>query len=153
MVVDADGLYWLAEDPHISRDWILTPHLGEAAHLLKTKVESIKVDRFHSAIDLQHEYGGIAVLKGSGTIVQTEEVIPYICTAGNPGMATGGMGDVLSGVIGGLLGQKFSLADAATMGVYIHARAADLASREGERGMIATDLMPYIRQLVNPMRI
>jgi hydroxyethylthiazole kinase-like uncharacterized protein yjeF len=150
MVVDADGLNLLAQDPHVSRDWILTPHPGEAARLLKTQVERIQLDRFAAVYDLQHQYGGIAVLKGSGTIIHDEEATPYVCTAGNPGMATGGMGDILSGVIAGLVAQKFSLSQAAQIGVYIHARAADLAARQGERGMIATDLLPYIHQLVNP---
>lgn len=151
MIVDADGLYWLAEDPHVSQDWILTPHPGEAAHLLKTQVERIQLDRFAAAANLQHQYGGTIVLKGSGTLVQGEEEnIPSICMAGNPGMATGGMGDILSGVIGGLVAQQLSLSHAAQMGVYIHARAADLAARQGERGMVATDLLPYIRELVNP---
>jgi hydroxyethylthiazole kinase-like uncharacterized protein yjeF len=152
MVVDADGLFWLAEDPHVSREWILTPHPGEAAKLLKTQVERVQLDRYASALDLQHEYGGVAVLKGSGTIIQAEDSAPNVCMAGNPGMATGGMGDILSGVIGGLAAQKLPLALAAQIGVYVHAFAADLAAREGERGMIATDLLPYIRQLVNPIK-
>jgi len=151
MVVDADGLYWMAEDPHVSREWVLTPHLGEASRLLKTQVERIQLDRFAAALDIQHQYGGVAVLKGSGTVIQAEDSAPFVCTAGNPGMATGGMGDILSGVIGGLAAQKFPLALAAQMGVYIHAVAGDLAGREGERGLIATDLLPYIRQLVNPL--
>lgn len=151
MLVDADGLNWLAEDPHVSREWILTPHVGEAARLLKSDKETIQRDRFMAAKDLQHEYGGVAVLKGSGTIVQSQDAAPSVCIAGNPGMATGGMGDILSGVIGGLLAQKLPLAQAAQLGVYAHSLAADLAAREGERGMIATDLLPYIRQLINPL--
>ena len=71
------------------------------------------------------------------------------CEAGNPGMATAGMGDILSGVIGGLLSQGIANNDAAKLGVFIHAKAGDLAAREGERGMIATDLLPYFRSLVN----
>lgn len=150
MVVDADGLNYLADDPHVSRDWVLTPHIGEAARLLKTQGERVQLDRFGSAKALQHEYGGVAVLKGSGSIIQGEEEAPYVCMAGNPGMATGGMGDILSGVIAGLLAQNVPLLQAASIGVYIHARAADLAAREGERGLLATNLLPYIRQLVNP---
>ena len=75
----------------------------------------------------------------------------FVCSDGNPGMATGGMGDMLTGIIAGLLAQKFTAEDAAGMGCCLHARAADLsAARNGERGMMATDLLPYIRQLVNP---
>lgn len=150
MVVDADGLNWLAEDPHISNEWILTPHPGEAARLLKTQTERVQLDRFAAAADLQHQYGGIAILKGNGTLVQMSNTSPFVCMAGNPGMATGGMGDILSGIIGGLIAQKLSLADAAQIGVLVHALAGDLAAREGERGMLATDLLPYIRQLINP---
>jgi len=83
--------------------------------------------------------------------VQVADRMPQVCIAGNPGMATGGMGDVLSGVIGGLLAQKLASTTAATVGVQIHAMAADLAAEaHGERGMLALDLMPYIQELVNP---
>ena len=90
------------------------------------------------------------VLKGAGSLVCSANSLA-ICTAGNPGMASGGMGDVLSGVIGGLIAQQFSLPQAAELGVCLHAYAGDLAAQQyGERGMLASDLMPYLRELMNP---
>jgi len=150
-IVDADALNILSEAPYRASHWILTPHAGEAARLLYCSVSEIQHNRLESIRQLLKKYGGVIVLKGAGTIVQTENQSPHLCPLGNPGMATAGMGDVLSGVIGGLVAQGFSLFHAATMGVMLHARAADLAATaDGERGLIATDLMPYLRQLVNP---
>ena len=150
VVVDADGLNLLAEKPMKRMNWILTPHPGEAARLLKKTVQVIQNDRVGAVIELQQKYGGVCVLKGAGTLVLSPDSAPTICQAGNPGMASGGMGDVLSGVIGGLLAQGIDIADAAKCGVILHAMAGDMAAKEGgERGMIATDLMPYLRRLVN----
>ncbi len=98
---------------------------------------------------MQQNYGGVVVLKGAGTLIYDGETL-WVCTSGNPGMATGGMGDVLSGIIGALLGQGLSLVEAAYAGVWIHAQAADLCAQSGERGMLASDLFPFIRQLINP---
>jgi hydroxyethylthiazole kinase-like uncharacterized protein yjeF len=150
LVVDADALNILAKRPISHAHWILTPHLGEAARLLKTTVEEIKSDRISAIKELQKKMGGVCVLKGAGSLILAPgEVTPIQCEAGNPGMATAGMGDVLSGVIGGLAAQGFSLADAAKCGVLIHAMAGDLAASDGERGMLATDLLPHLRRLVN----
>jgi ADP-dependent NAD(P)H-hydrate dehydratase / NAD(P)H-hydrate epimerase len=150
-VVDADALNMLAEqEPMKKATWILTPHPGEAARLLKTTVQEIQQDRVAAVQELQRQYGGVCVLKGAGSLVLGPDGDPSICTAGNPGMATGGMGDILSGVIGGLLAQGVPLADAAKLGVLVHAMAGDLAAQDGgERGMIASDLMMYLRHLVN----
>lgn len=149
LVVDADALNLLAADPVKKRHWILTPHPGEAARLLGCKSSDVQNERFTAISKLQKKYDGVIVLKGSGTLVIDPEQNISICSAGNPGMASGGMGDVLTGVIAGLLAQGYSLPDAARLGVTIHATAADLAAKEGERGMLAMDLMPYLRQLVN----
>ena len=92
----------------------------------------------------------MCVLKGAGTLIDTGEDPVAVCDAGNPGMASGGMGDVLSGVIAGLLSQGLSLTDAATLAVCIHALAGDRAAYTGERGIIATDLFAHIHRLVNP---
>jgi len=90
-------------------------------------------------------------LKGSGTIIVDAAGRISICMAGNPGMASGGMGDVLTGLIAGLLCQRLQAADAARIAVFVHATAADLlATSEGERGLLATDLIPVIRKLLNP---
>ncbi len=149
MVVDADGLNLLAKQPITREHWILTPHEGEAARLLDCTVADISADRSAAAIALQKKYGGIIVLKGAHTLIASKNNEPNMCRAGNPGMATAGMGDILSGVIAGLIAQGLALEDAAQLGVSLHAHAGDLAARQGMRGMIATDLLPFIRQLVN----
>lgn len=147
MLVDADGLNLLAKFPMRTENWILTPHIGEAARLLNKTVESIQKDRVAAAKNIRRQYNGIVVLKGKHSLIQGENLVS--CPFGNPGMATAGMGDVLSGVIGGLLAQKVPLEAAASLGVYIHAMAGDLAAKQSQRGLIASDLMSLLRQLVN----
>lgn len=149
-VIDADGLNLLSQQPHKNDQWILTPHVGEAARLLNCSTADIQNDRLQAALKLQQMYGGIIVLKGHGTLIVGPDQTLSICNAGNPGMATGGMGDVLTGVIAGLVAQQIDLLSAAKLGVCLHAAAGDLAAKEGERGTLALDLMPYLRQLVNP---
>jgi NAD(P)H-hydrate epimerase len=151
MLLDADGLNLLAEAPVRNEHWVLTPHPGEAARLLGADTRQVQQDRFLASLQLVERYGGVAVLKGAGTIVQAQGSLPQVCTTGNPGMGSGGMGDVLSGVIGGLLAQGMVLAEAAAVGVWIHGAAADRAASAGERGLLALDLMPYLRELVNPI--
>ncbi|NNE38990.1 MAG: bifunctional ADP-dependent NAD(P)H-hydrate dehydratase/NAD(P)H-hydrate epimerase, partial [Gammaproteobacteria bacterium] len=115
-----------------------------------TTAGDVQSDRIAAAKTLQQQYGGVIVLKGPGTIIASSGNL-RICKEGNPGMATGGMGDVLTGIITGLVAQGHSLADAATVGVCLHARAGDLSAKaDGERGMMATDLLPFVRELVNP---
>ncbi len=150
IVVDADALNLLAQEPVQNDHWILTPHPGEAARLLNCKTAEIQSDRFAAAKELQQRYGGVIVLKGSGTVIVDHNGAITVCDAGNPGMASGGMGDVLTGVIAGLLAQGIDLDDAARLGVCLHAAAADEAAWEGERGLLAGDLMPWLRCLVNP---
>lgn len=148
-VVDADALYFLAQKPEQHVNWILTPHPGEAARLLKTTAEAIQGDRIGSIQMLQKMYGGVVVLKGAGTLISAGGEL-YQCDNGNPGMATAGMGDILTGVIAGLVAQGLGLLDAARYGIYLHAKAGDMAARShGERGLVATDLLEPIRQLVN----
>lgn len=150
MVIDADALNLLCKITYRKSNWILTPHLGEAARLLQSTVSEVQKERIESANKIVNCYGGVVVLKGAGSIVQAKDDSPYICESGNPGMASGGMGDVLSGVLGGLLAQHFSLLSAAKTGVLLHAMAADKAAADsGERGLLATDLMPHLRELVN----
>ena len=144
LIVDADGLNLLARSPVTKPDWILTPHPGEASRLLSCSTAEIQQDRFASVSALQASYGGIAILKGTGTLIASANEIA-VSTTGNPGMASGGMGDVLSGVIAGLVAQGLSLKNAAQQGVYRHGEAADLAAEKvGERGLLASDLMPYL---------
>ena len=149
-IMDADALYFLSEHPIKRDDWILTPHPGEAAQLLKHSCPDIQDHRLESVREIQNIYGGVALLKGRGTLVNDGKGI-RLCHAGNPGMATAGMGDMLSGVLGGLAAQGLTLPQSAGVGVLVHARSADMAVQEsGERGLLATDLLPYLRVLVNP---
>ncbi len=149
LVVDADGLNLLARQPFKNEGWILTPHPGEAGRLLQCSAAVINQDRFHAAGALSQQYGGVVVLKGAGTLVADATGEIAVCSGGNPGMASAGMGDVLTGVIGGLLAQGLSLNQAAQCGVALHAAAADKAALAGERGLIATDLIYSLRTLIN----
>ncbi|MGD9152923.1 MAG: NAD(P)H-hydrate dehydratase [Gammaproteobacteria bacterium] len=150
LVVDADALNLLAKTPSSQPNWVLTPHPGEAARLLNTNTCDIQNDRFTAITAIQKKYGGICILKGAGSLTYDGENPIKICTAGNPGMASGGMGDVLTGVIAGLAAQEIPLATAAECGVCLHAEAADCAAHTlGERGLLATDLLPYLQTLVN----
>ncbi|WP_445004112.1 NAD(P)H-hydrate dehydratase [Halomonas mongoliensis] len=152
LVVDADGLNLLATRfSGLSRDdWILTPHPGEAARLLGGSTAEVEADRPAAALALRERFGGVVVLKGAGTLVAGPEGL-VVCPFGNPGMASGGMGDSLSGMLGALLAQGLPLEAAARLGVLVHARAADLAAANaGERGLLAGDLASYARILVNP---
>ncbi len=149
-VWDADALNLLAAAPAIASNRIITPHPGEAARLLGRETADIQRDRRTSVSDLAQRYGGVAVLKGAGSLVASADGNLSICTAGNPGMAVAGMGDVLTGAIAGLLAQGLDLETAALVGVEAHARAGDRASCGGERGMIASDLLHELREVVNP---
>ena len=149
IIIDADALNLLAEEEQSSQNWVITPHPGEAARLLKTDVTTVQSDRYQSAKMLYEKYQAPVVLKGAGSIVTDLQGNLLVCNAGNPGMSTGGMGDVLTGVIAGLIAQGADIETATQAGVLIHARAADLAAEFGERGMMATDLMPYLRELAN----
>lgn len=148
-VWDADALNWLAGHPKRCEHRIITPHPGEAATLLGVSTVDVQADRRAAVEQLQERYGGVAVLKGAGTLVKSASGVPWISTSGNPGMAAPGMGDVLTGIIAALLGQGLSLENAATTGVEIHAQVGDLAALKGERGMMASDLLAELRSVVN----
>jgi NAD(P)H-hydrate epimerase len=153
-VIDADALNLLAQNPvKLPADWIITPHPGEAARLLGTDSGAVQADRLGAVRELQARFGAVSVLKGAGTLVAhdsrgTTEI--HICERGNPGMATAGMGDVLTGVIAGLCAQLGDSALAARIGVLVHALAGDSAAQGGQRGMIATDVLNELRGWVNP---
>jgi len=150
LIADADALNQLAVDPTQRDNWILTPHPGEAARLLGVTSADIQSNRFQSAQALQEKYGGVVVLKGAGTLVTAGAAEPImVCSAGNPGMATGCMGDLLTGIIAGMVAQGLSLSDAAAAGVCLHAAAADRAAQAGERGLLANDLQIELRLLLN----
>lgn len=150
-VMDADALNMLAESPLPSpavRDhWVYTPHPGEAGRLLGCSSAAVQADRFAAARSLQSRLGGTVLLKGNGSLI-VDAQHGLLADYGNPGMASGGMGDVLSGVIGALLAQGFAPIEAAALGACVHGAAADLAAEEGQRGLLASDLMPQLRKLL-----
>jgi len=150
LVVDADALNLLSKKSPGRNNWVLTPHPGEAARLLNGSNAAVQHDRFFSVKAIAEKFNAVTVLKGSGSLVFAPETQDcFLCRDGNPGMASGGMGDILTGVIAGLLAQNLPLIQATCCAVQIHARAADEAAQAGQRGTLATDLLPYIRQLVN----
>jgi NAD(P)H-hydrate epimerase len=155
IVLDADGLNWLARSQSsVPRtNWILTPHPGEAARLLNTTVQEIQKNREQSAQQLQKQYNGVIVLKGAHSIVtHSQKPTIKICESGNPGMASPGMGDLLSGMIAGLVAQGIKLEQAAEAGVMLHAEAADrVASRQGQRGLLASDLFCELPLVINEL--
>jgi len=152
LVVDADALNLLSREPVTRTNWVLTPHPGEAGRLLEMPTSAIQADRFAAVTALQSRYGGVVVLKACGTLVCHEDQSIALCDAGNPGMAVGGMGDVLTGVIAACIAQSNQLSASANVAVYIHAKAADMATKHrGERGLLASDLLPHIQKLVNPV--
>lgn len=154
LVVDADALNLLASHPRRRDNWVLTPHPGEAGRLLGCSAVEVQQDRLRAARELAARYGGIAVLKGARSIAMRAGTPPAICDRGNPGMATAGMGDVLTGVIAGLAAQLQDLWTASQAGMLVHAMAGDLAAeRMGahvERGLIASDLFAQLPLCVNP---
>ncbi len=149
-VWDADALNLLAETPAKNARRIITPHPGEAGRLLGAATSAVQDDRPAALKSLQEKYGGVVVLKGANTLVTSKKEVPWLCTSGNPGMASPGMGDVLTGVIAALLAQGLGKEASAVVGVEAHARAGDLAARSGERGTIASDLIAELRRVVNP---
>jgi hydroxyethylthiazole kinase-like uncharacterized protein yjeF len=153
LVLDADALNILSSPgwrrDFGGRDVILTPHPGEAARLLECSVADIQRDRFAAVRQLAERYQAVVVLKGQGSLVADADGRVALCTDGNPGMSSGGMGDVLTGVLAALLAQHMPVYDAACFGVSVHSAAADLAAKQGQRGMLATDLMMYLRELMN----
>jgi hydroxyethylthiazole kinase-like uncharacterized protein yjeF len=154
VIVDADALNLLAASPiRLPAHWILTPHPGEAGRLLQSDASTVQADRLAAARELHARYGAIVVLKGAGTLVASgpEGVTELaICDRGNPGMATPGMGDVLTGVIAGLRAQLHDSLHAARIGVLVHALAGDSAAQGGQRGLIAGDVVRELRGWVNP---
>ncbi|NOZ54718.1 MAG: NAD(P)H-hydrate dehydratase [Gammaproteobacteria bacterium] len=185
LVIDADALNLLAKEPAKRENWVLTPHPGEAGRLLAMTASQIQADRFNAVSKLQSKYGGVVVLKGCGTLVcssaddfsskmgivegEEHEQDVWICLAGNPGMASAGMGDVLTGLVSATIAQsvttfdandrkqacnaiaqqKSALKTATRAAVYLHSLCADIAACNGERGMLASDLFPIIYQKVN----
>jgi len=149
LVMDADGLNLMAADPslreRVEGPLIITPHPGEAARLLDTGIPEIEEDRVAAARRLAGAFEATAVLKGAPTLVADASGRCVLCPLGNPGMSTGGTGDVLTGVVAGLAGQMSSPFEAAALGVYLHALAADLAAGDlGYWSLLAGDIAGYL---------
>jgi ADP-dependent NAD(P)H-hydrate dehydratase / NAD(P)H-hydrate epimerase len=145
LVLDADALYHLAGQSDLlaarKAPTVITPHPGEMANLTGTDVSGIQADRVKAASSFAKHARVVCVLKGAGTVV-ADGTHTYVNTTGNPGMATAGTGDVLTGVIAGLIAQGLSAFDAAALGVYLHGLAGDLAAhKRGTHALIATDLL------------
>jgi hydroxyethylthiazole kinase-like uncharacterized protein yjeF len=149
MVVDASALRLLAKYPTSNENWVLTPHPGEASNLLGSTTKAVQMNRLEAVRAIQKRYKGVVVLKGVGTLIQTDKEC-FLCDKGNPGMASAGMGDVLTGIIAGLIAQGLSLEEAAKLAVWAHAVAGDkVAALQGERGMLASDLLDTIPSILN----
>lgn len=158
LVIDADAINLLSakfrsflesNNTFKTNKHIFTPHPGEAARMLESNTAEIQADRVLAVKALQRKWGGNVLLKGSGSLMCLDSRSVSLCPYGNPGMASGGMGDVLSGMIGGLMVQGLNPSYALQLAVCLHAKAADIASGScGERGLLAGDLIPIARQLL-----
>ena len=150
LVLDADALNLIAATPRVLADAILTPHPGEAARLLGINTVEVQADRFAAAAGIAARYEAVTVLKGAGTVIAAPGQLPCVIGAGNPGMAVGGMGDVLTGVILALRAQGLAAFDAVCAGALLHSLAGDAAAVQGERGLLPSDLFLPLRRLANP---
>jgi NAD(P)H-hydrate epimerase len=155
MVIDADGLNALAEDTSVlhrrrSQNIILTPHPGEMSRLLGSSIPDVAAIRISVAQEFARTFGVYVILKGARTIIAAPNGMAAINGSGNPGMASGGMGDVLTGILVSLLSQGYSTWNACRLGVFMHGLAGDLVAMEhGEIGMTASDLMERIPTALN----
>lgn len=150
LVLDADALNLLAESPRPLPAAILTPHPGEAARLLGVSHTDVQADRFAAAAALAERFAAVVVLKGAGSLVAAAGATPRLVDAGNPGMASAGMGDLLTGVVAALRAQGLPPFEAAWAGALAHAVAADRAVAAAPRGLLAGDLLEPLRQVLAP---
>ena len=155
LLIDADGLNWLAKKQVAWKPrakTIFTPHPGEAARLLNITIPEVQADRVEAIKALQARFGGVFVLKGADSLICTGGEAPRVCHAGNPGMASAGMGDLLSGLIAGLATQGLTPWQATQMGVLLHAEAGDIALKaQGGPCLLALDLLPTIHNLLSTL--
>ena len=154
MVIDADGLNALAQSEEImsllNRETVLTPHPGEMGRLTNTSVSTLEEDRIRTAQTFASKYGTTLVFKGAPTVTADAEENVWINSTGNPGMGTGGMGDILTGVIAGLMAQGLSTERAATLAVYVHGLAGDIVSEKlGMHGLIASDVLKAVPEAIS----
>ena len=160
LLIDADALNLISQHAHLAlilqqrqAPTVITPHPAEAARLLKLSVKDIQDNRQQNAQNLAYQFGVICVLKGAGTICADAEGDWFINTTGNPSLATGGTGDVLSGIIGALIAQGLSSIEAAKLGVYVHGAAADklVADGIGPVGLTASEVALEARNQINQL--
>ncbi|MBF0203695.1 MAG: NAD(P)H-hydrate dehydratase [Desulfamplus sp.] len=154
MVLDADALNAIAMNPYILKNrkapTIVTPHPGEMARMTGKSTAEVQQNRIDIATQFSAEFNVIVVLKGSSTLIALPDGNVHICPTGNPGMASGGMGDVLTGLIAGLITQGFNPSDAAIAGVYIHGLCGDiLAQKRGAFGFVASDIIKIIPETIH----
>lgn len=156
MVIDADAITVLARDSAVLRGAraraLLTPHPGEMGRLVGGETRTVQADRAAVARRFATQHRCTLVLKGARSIIAAADGMLWVNPTGNPGMASGGMGDVLSGLLGGLLAQGLQPAEAACVGVYLHGAVADAAAEEGEIGLLASDLIAGLRQGLHALR-
>lgn len=147
-VLDADALNLLARHPRrFTSPTVLTPHPAEAARLLASDSASVQTNRYAAALAIAERYSAVVVLKGAGSLIAAPGRAVAVCPWGNPGMASGGMGDVLTGVVAALLAQGLDAWDAACLGAAAHARAGDIAAADGA-GLLAADLFAPLRRVL-----
>jgi len=158
LVIDADGLNCLATDVALLQrrpgPTVITPHPGEMSRLVGKSVSAVQADRLGVARQFARETGVCTVLKGARTVIASPDGAAAINPTGNPGMASGGMGDVLAGVIGGFCAQGLAAEDAATLSVYVHGMAADIAAAErgGEIGLVASDVIAFLPRAISAVQ-
>jgi len=157
MVLDADALNAISKNTRVLKKikskYAVTPHPGEMSRLINKSVEYVKNNRLIVAKKFSRDYNTVVVLKGAGTVVAEQGGKCYINTTGNPGMATAGSGDVLTGIIAGFLSQGLKVFDASVMGVYVHGIAGDFAAKDkGEIGLIAGDILENIPYAIKQMQ-
>ncbi|HSH53778.1 MAG TPA: NAD(P)H-hydrate dehydratase [Methylotenera sp.] len=162
LLIDADALNLIAIHLHLSEltksrqaDTVITPHVGEAARLLATDTENIQQNRTESALKLADMLHATCVLKGAGSVCAHHDGHWFINTTGNPGLASGGTGDVLSGIVGSFIAQGLSGLAAAKLGVYVHGAAADalVARGVGPVGLTASEVAQEVRNIINQLNI
>lgn len=149
-VLDADALNLLASAADRNEQRVLTPHPGEAARLLNCSTAEVQADRCAALQALRERYAGTIILKGCASLISSGDGVPWLCPAGNPGMATAGMGDVLTGIVAGIMAQGATPDTAAVVATVVHALAGDSAARRGQRGLLASDLLHELRPWLNP---
>ncbi|RUO49074.1 NAD(P)H-hydrate dehydratase [Pseudidiomarina donghaiensis] len=155
VVWDADALNRLAEltvTKPVESIWYMTPHPGEAARLLKTSTSEVNADRLAALTKLCQNFQAQILLKGAGTLVQSGSQ-RWVCRRGSPALASGGSGDVLSGIVGALIAQGVATDMVLPLAAWLHAVAGELAARDGERGTLASDIIAELRALVNPWQV